>query len=621
MIGRVLVTTMMTAMWAASLTSASFLPQPSVFSEEAQDGDKPVSLFDGESLEGWVVRGGRATYKVEDGCIVGRTTESSPNTFLCTAREYGDFELLLEVKCDPELNSGIQIRSHVYEKDTPQASKPRRIREAGEVYGLQCEITARARGTSGNFWDEARHTRWHDDFENKPEARKAFRDGEWNRYRIVARTDRVRSWVNGVPCADFRSSEDRKGFIGLQVHGIRRGSGPYEVRWRNIRIRELKDARGDQRPGRRAPGRFDAAAFVERLKANDQNGDGKISREEAPDRLKRAFGRVDGDKDGFLDDGELRKWVAGFRGRGQPGRTRRRPSDPGQRERPVQVPPGVRFEPNIAYRQGNEAWRLDLALPEDRGDSPRPGLVFVHGGGWRSGDKRRGYFLEGALDYARKGYVCITVNYRLTGDAPFPACVEDVKCAVRWFRANAGKYNVDPKRIGGYGNSAGAHLVAMLGLAGRDAGLEGDGPHAEQSSLLNAVCASATPTDFLHWKGRGNGGFLRTGLLGGPEATFRERARKASPITHVHAGAPPFLVFHGTADRTVPVGQGDRFVKALRDTGARDVKYERFDGEGHGVFNQRRAETHPAMEAFFARTIGKRAERQGTGSLRKDKKP
>jgi acetyl esterase/lipase len=245
-------------------------------------------------------------------------------------------------------------------------------------------------------------------------------------------------------------------------------------------------------------------------------------------------------------------------------------------------------------------------MPEKHGDAPRPGLVFVHGGGWRGGDKRRGYFLQGALDYAQKGYVCISVNYRLTGEAPFPACVEDVKCAVRWFRAHAKEYNVDPKRIGGYGNSAGAHLVSMLGLVGPKAGLEGDGPYRDQSSMLNAVCAAATPTDFLNWGRRpaNSRGVLRGGLLAGPAETLRERAKKASPITYVNAEAPPFLIVHGTKDGTVNVSQGDSFVKALREAGAKDVTYLRYEGEGHGVFGARRDDTYPAMERFFARTLG-----------------
>jgi hypothetical protein len=204
----------------------------------ARPDEKWVDLFDGKTLDGWEVKGGTATYKVDDGAIVGTTVEGSPNTFLCKG-PFGNFELQLDVKCDQRLNSGIQIRSHVYEKDTPQPSNPKRIRKAGEVFGYQCEIAAAEGGVSGNFWDEGRHTKWHDDFSEKPAAKSAFKNDEWNHYRIVAQGDRIRSWVNGVPCADFREATDAAGFIGLQVHGIKAGAGPYEVRWKNVRLREL----------------------------------------------------------------------------------------------------------------------------------------------------------------------------------------------------------------------------------------------------------------------------------------------------------------------------------------------------------------------------------------------
>lgn len=206
-------------------------------SAAAEDSGTP--LFDGKSLDGWQVKGGTATYQAEDGMIVGTTVNGSPNTFLCRG-PFSDFVLDLDVKCDKELNSGIQIRSHVYEQDTPQPSNPKRIRKTGEVFGYQCEIASAESGVSGNFWDEGRHTKWHDDFAKKPAAQKAFKNDEWNHYRIVAQGDHIRSWVNGVPCADFRDATDASGFIGLQVHGIKAGAGPCQVRWKNIRIRELK---------------------------------------------------------------------------------------------------------------------------------------------------------------------------------------------------------------------------------------------------------------------------------------------------------------------------------------------------------------------------------------------
>ena len=203
----------------------------------AEEGLKP--LFDGKSIEGWTVRGGTAKYRVDGECIVGTTVEGSPNTFLCQG-PFNDFVLEFDVLCDSKLNSGVQIRSHAYEQDTPQPSNPKRIRKAGEVFGYQCEIASAESGVSGNFWDEGRHTKWHDDFANKPAAKTAFKNDTWNHYRIVAQGDHIRSWVNGVACADFHDSTDASGFIGLQVHGIKAGTGPYEVRWKNIKLRELK---------------------------------------------------------------------------------------------------------------------------------------------------------------------------------------------------------------------------------------------------------------------------------------------------------------------------------------------------------------------------------------------
>jgi hypothetical protein len=206
----------------------------------AQAASGWVQLFDGKSLDGWVAKGGKAKYEIENGVIVGTTVEGSKNTFLSTKRDYADFELVVDVLCDKELNSGIQIRSHTYEKPTPQASKAGKMRDTGEVYGYQCEVTTADKCVSGNFWDEGRWTKWHDDLTKKPGACAAFKDGQWNTYRIVAQGDRIRSWVNGVPCADFRDTLDASGFIGLQVHSVGAGKGPFQVRFKNIKLRELK---------------------------------------------------------------------------------------------------------------------------------------------------------------------------------------------------------------------------------------------------------------------------------------------------------------------------------------------------------------------------------------------
>ncbi len=323
------------------------------------------------------------------------------------------------------------------------------------------------------------------------------------------------------------------------------------------------------------------------FEGQDTNGDGQISRDESTGLMKRFFDRNDADKNGFLDAKELKQLAqrlaknSGNRARNRTRNQRSYASDAKIRE---QVPDGVKVELNIAYREGNEAWRLDLAEPKQASSSPRPAIVFVHGGGWAGGDKRAANFIGPAIQYAAKGYVTISVNYRL--DRDILPCVQDVKCAVRWLRAHSKKYNIDPKRIGAYGNSAGAHLVTMLGLSHSESKLEGDGPWREFSSGVQAVVASATPT------------------LPTFGSASNEVKKLVAPMTYVSAVSPPMLLFHDQGDRTVPVANSDGFVEALKKAGAKDITYKRYNNKsGHGVFGRNAKETTPLMEAFFARTL------------------
>jgi hypothetical protein len=201
------------------------------------------NLFDGRTLDGWEVRGGFAKYHVENREIVGTTVEGSPNTFLCTKKQYGDFILEFEVKCDPRLNSGVQIRSHVYKKDTTlevwrRDKKVKEVHKAGHVYGYQVEISSEQTGSSGGVWDEARKSMWLYNVREDAKASKAFKDNQWNKFRIVCRGDSIKTRVNEIPCTDLRDPVDQVGFIGLQVHSVR-SDKPLEVRWRNIRIKDL----------------------------------------------------------------------------------------------------------------------------------------------------------------------------------------------------------------------------------------------------------------------------------------------------------------------------------------------------------------------------------------------
>lgn len=215
------------AVWPAFISS-------SLRAEE--DGLRP--LFDGKSLTGWVQRGGKAKYTIENGEIVGTSVLGTPNSFLCTDRDYGDFVLEVEFKVDPALNSGVQIRSECFDKDVETTRNDKKVTiAAGRVHGYQVEIDPSKRGWSGGIYDEGRRG-WLNDLSQRPEAGKAFKQGEWNKFRVECRGDSIKTWINGVPAADLKDGMTPKGFIALQVHSTK-SEKPLEVRWRNVRIKEL----------------------------------------------------------------------------------------------------------------------------------------------------------------------------------------------------------------------------------------------------------------------------------------------------------------------------------------------------------------------------------------------
>jgi len=220
------------------------IPLLAVFSLCAQSAEW-LDLFDGETLSGWSVHSGTARYRVEDGMIIGTTTTGSPNTFLCTETEYGDFILEFEVMVDPRLNSGVQFRSKIAPRGMAFVlrdgnGKPRTVRiPKDRVYGYQVEIATRENGTSGGVYDEARRGFFLDDIRQDSAASEAFVDGQWNAYRIECRGNRIQTWVNEVPCSDFQDDLTDRGIIGLQVHGIGKNNDTYEVKWRNLRLLPL----------------------------------------------------------------------------------------------------------------------------------------------------------------------------------------------------------------------------------------------------------------------------------------------------------------------------------------------------------------------------------------------
>lgn len=208
----------------------------------ALHAEEAVPLFDGKTLEGWEQHSGKAEYRVEDGAIVGKTVAGTGNSFLCTKKKYGDFILELEFKVDPSMNSGIQFRSAFYDKDTElEINGKKKKFPADRVHGYQFEIDPSARAWTGGVYDEARRG-WLFDLKSKPEAGKAFKQGEWNKARIECRGDSIKTWINDVPAVDFKDGLTKEGVIALQVHGIgnKTDHAGKEVRWRNIRIQELK---------------------------------------------------------------------------------------------------------------------------------------------------------------------------------------------------------------------------------------------------------------------------------------------------------------------------------------------------------------------------------------------
>lgn len=222
---------------ALLLAGSVLLPLPGAAADR-EEGWTP--LFDGKSLDGWVQHGGKAKYRVEDGVIVGSSVPNTPNSFLCTKKDYKDFILELEFKVDPTLNSGVQIRSQVFDEPKTIEVKGKTIKvPAGRVHGYQVEIDPSARAWTAGIYDEGRRG-WLDDHNDNEAARKAFKANDWNRLRVECRGPSIKTWLNDVPAADLEDDLTPAGFIGLQVHGVGNRKEPLEVRWRNLRIKELK---------------------------------------------------------------------------------------------------------------------------------------------------------------------------------------------------------------------------------------------------------------------------------------------------------------------------------------------------------------------------------------------
>ena len=222
---------------------------------------------------------------------------------------------------------------------------------------------------------------------------------------------------------------------------------------------------------------------------------------------------------------------------------------------------------NVRYcTGGGKPLLMDVFLPHNRIQTPTPAVLWLHGGGWERGDKNGS---SGARFLAAAGFVTASIYYRLSGDAKFPAAIEDCKCAIRYLRTSAAQYKIDPKRIGVAGASSGGHLAMLAGTADEKAGLEGEGGWPGVSSRVRAVVSYYGPTDFRTMTAdfADRAKVAITKLLG---VRFQERTAayaNASPITYISPDDPPLLMVHGDGDTLVPFSQSERMLQAYARIG------------------------------------------------------
>lgn len=305
----------------------------------------------------------------------------------------------------------------------------------------------------------------------------------------------------------------------------------------------------------------------EPFKRLDRNKDGQLTKDEFSGRL---FDQIDTNKDGVISAKEDQAFSK---------RTARR-------NQSTRLPESINAKLDIPYAgTDNPRQRIDLYLPKKRSsDRPLPVVVFVHGGGWRAGDKRGGWRTVAPL-VESGDFIGASVGYRLTDEAIWPAQIHDCKAAIRWLKANAQKYNLDPEKIGVTGTSAGGHLVAMLGTSGDVPELEGKlGDHLKESSRVHCVVDQFGPTDLLAMGGfHNNADSPESKLIGGAIQENKEATRKASPTSYVSKDDPPCLFIHGTKDPLVPFSQSELLHAAFRKAGVDSVLVA-VEGGKHGNF-------------------------------------
>jgi len=276
--------------------------------------------------------------------------------------------------------------------------------------------------------------------------------------------------------------------------------------------------------------------------------------------------------------------------------------------RPAPLPAGVKAERNIPYvENGHRNQVLDLFLPEQPSDKPLPLMIWIHGGAWMGGSQAS----PPVLYLVKKGFAVASIQYRFSQDALWPAQAYDCKAAIRFLRANAGKYNFDPDHFGAGGDSSGGHLAAFVGTSGDVKEMEGDLGNTNVSSRVQAVVDWFGPTDVtLMAQQSGPHSMIQhdgpnspeARLLGGPVQEKRDLAKTANPLTYINKEDPPFLIMHGDNDKLVPLGQSIILAKALIDAGV-EVTMKTIPGAGHEGPQFRNAESQRLIEEFLSRKL------------------
>ncbi|MDB4500637.1 DUF1080 domain-containing protein [Akkermansiaceae bacterium] len=518
---------------------------------------EPISLFNGKDLTGWKLSNSDQIngWSVVDGVLENSTPKMSFDPFsrygnLRTEQAFSDGLLTIEFKVPEKGNSGIYVRGAYEAQVVDRDSKMQGINGIGAIFGRVA-----------------------------PRKNAGKVGGEWQKYEITIIDRHASVVLNGEKVIDnepvigntngaYQSDITKPGPLYLQGDHT-------AVSYRNIVFQPRVQKK-------------QAKVFQEL----DLDQNGMLTESELPKTNRGDFHWADLDLSGGLSEKEAGEYFS-FWKRSQEGKKA--------------ISKTIKIHEDLFYvEDGHPRQKLDLYLPERADETkPLPLVVWIHGGGWQKGTKE---FFHAQPEVLKNGFALASVNYRLTNHAQFPAQIHDCKAAIRYLRAHASIYGIDPEQIGVWGSSAGGHLVALLGTSADVKELEGDLGVSGVSSRVQAVCDYFGPSDLVEmgknpFRGGVEGDAEKSPiskLLGGAIHSDLEKARQASPVTYISADDPPFLILHGDQDPLVPLEQSTEFDRLLKEAEVSSAFLLR-EGKGHRFFNS--PEEVEAVVNFFKKTL------------------